>query len=491
MKKFFAYARVSSQEQADKDLSIPAQVRAIRKFAHDQRLLIEREFTDVESAKEPGRKHFSEMMAELKRRPDIEGVICHKLDRLLRNLKDYADVDDFMRIGKQFLFTTEHYDETASGKLALGVRVLFAKHYLDNLSEEVKKGLNERMLERGKWSFVAPPGYLNVQGEILVDPQRAPLIRKAFEMYATGDFDVEDIADFLYLEGLRSRGYRDREGGKVYGSRIHATLRNPFYYGMMRFRGQVIRGTHEPLITKALFDRVQDVLEGRNRPRAVKKWFAYRGLLVCGECGRAVTAETQRGHVYYRCTKSFGGAKACSQPYVREESLNEQFAEQIAAIELGDEEYAILRDILKQSHQDEQEYRTQQIAHLQRLKAQIQKKQDALLDRLLDETISREVYDAKFSTLEEERQAIEPQIVGHEQANRSFFEQMENFLEAARRIHRLFVAGTPAQKRQVVQLVASNGVLTDKKAYLNLKEPCAILANRGLQNYGSAGRIRT
>jgi site-specific DNA recombinase len=351
MKKFFTYARVSSQEQADRDLSIPAQLRAIRKVASEQRFELAREFIDVESAKEPGRKNFTLMLKELKRRSDVAGVLSHKLDRLLRNLKDYAEVDDLMRDGKEFRFVTESYDDSASGKLALGVRVLFAKHYLDNLSEETKKGLNERVLERGKWSFIAPLGYLNANGEIVQDSERAPLIKKAFELYATGDWSVSELSDYLYAQGLRTRPMRRSESGRFVESRVHGMLRNPFYCGLMRYKGQIIRGVHEPIIEKTVFDQVQAVMNRfEKRSRAVQRWFTYRGLFVCGECGRAITAVLKKGrYTYYHCTKSGGGAQSCSQPFLREEDLTEQLAEQIRPIQLGTEEYTLLRDILKDS----------------------------------------------------------------------------------------------------------------------------------------------
>lgn len=101
----------------------------------------------------------------------------------------------------------------------------------------------------------------------------------------------------------------------------------------------------------------------------------------------------------------------------------------------------VLRDILNESHADEQRFRDEQLARLQRLKADIQRKLDTLLDRLLDATISREVYDAKSAVLEKDKQIVESSIVGHEQANRSYFEQMENFLEANKSVHRVFEAG--------------------------------------------------
>ena len=192
--------------------------------------------------------------------------------------------------------------------------------------------------------------------------------------------------------------------------------------------------------------------------------------------------------MYYRCSKS-NRAVSCRQPYVREEELTRQFAEQLRSIELDDDEYAILRDILKQSHADEQRYRDEQLERLHRLKADLQKKEDSLLERLLDETITREVYEAKFRALEQERGKLDAAILGHEQANRSHFELMEKFLEAARSVYRLFVSGDLAHKRELVQNVAPNGVLIDRKARLNLKRAPAILAER--PKLASGARRRT
>lgn len=127
---------------------------------------------------------------------------------------------------------------------------------------------------------------------------------------------------------------------------------------------------------------------------------------------------TPEGSCLLSGTKSSGPA-SCHQPYVREEDFTGQFAEQLKAIELDDDEYAILRDILKQSHADEQRYRDEQLARLHHVKVDLQKKEDALLERLLDETITREVYEAKFTALEQERGTLDAAILGHEQANRS------------------------------------------------------------------------
>lgn len=250
------------------------------------------------------------MMSRLHKDPRIAGLISHKVDRLLRNFRDYALVDDHMKVGVDFEFVLGNYDNSPVGMLGLGVQVLFAKHYLDNLSQEVKKGLNERMLEKRRWAFVAPLGYLNKDREIIPDPERFPLLREAWERYAKDASSLRELTDWLYAEGLRTRGpRRNPAGSKIHMSALHAMLINPFYYGMMRYKGQLIPGTHEPMVTKATFDRVQAILHGRSNPRPIAT-FTYRGFLTCGECGLAITAEEQKGHTHYRCTKSRGGAKA-------------------------------------------------------------------------------------------------------------------------------------------------------------------------------------
>jgi hypothetical protein len=139
---------------------------------------------------------------------------------------------------------------------------------------------------------------------------------------------------------------------------------------------------------------------------------------------------------------------------------------------------------LKTQHADEQRFRNEQLARLQRLKADVQRKQDALMDRLLDGTITKEAYSRKSADLEKEHQNLDVSVYEHEEANRSWFTQAENFLEITRSIYHAFLAGSPQQKRQVVQQVAWNGVLTDRNARLTLKRPAQILADRQTIPYG-------
>lgn len=106
-------------------------------------------YKDGESAKEPGRRPgFDEMLAALRRDPTIHGVICHKVDRLLRNFPEYVVIDEYMRAGVDFQFLSGNFERNAIGNMLLGLQVVLSKHYSDNFSEDVKKGLHRRGARR-------------------------------------------------------------------------------------------------------------------------------------------------------------------------------------------------------------------------------------------------------------------------------------------------------------------------------------------------------
>jgi hypothetical protein len=148
------------------------------------------------------------------------------------------------------------------------------------------------------------------------DPERFKLIKKIFELYATGNYSLKEVRDIITKDGLRSRN------GKVLCvSNIQAILVDPFYYGALKFNGELYQGIHKPAISKKLFDKCQEVMKSKTHKmkRGIKE-YAFCGLFKCGECGCGITAETHKGHNYYRCTKK---KIPCSQKYVREENLDE------------------------------------------------------------------------------------------------------------------------------------------------------------------------
>ena len=279
------------------------------------------EFVEAESAGKAGRTRFGAMLAYLAEHPDVRLVVAHKLDRLYRNFADPGEAGGRAR-GAGPLRARRYAGDSPQGQLLRDVQLSVAKFYLGNLREEVKKGLAEKAAQGG-WNGRAPLGYLNDRESrtIVPDPLRAPLVRHAFERYASGLVSLKDLANELHAMGLS----HVRSGNKVHASSLHGLLRNPVYAGFIRFKGTIYQGKHEPLVSLDLFNQTQRVFEpNRNGNKEQKHLFALRDFLYCAECGCKITAERQRGHVYYRCTHGKGRELCHEKAYTREERLLEQ-----------------------------------------------------------------------------------------------------------------------------------------------------------------------
>src|SRR5215469_5467694 len=193
------YARVSSREQEKEGFSIPAQLKLLREYAAAQGFTVAQEYVDVETAKQTGRIAFGEMIAYLKAHPAVRVMLVEKTDRLYRNLKDWVTVDELeaeIHFPKEGVVLSR--ESRSSEKFMHGIKVLMAKNYIDNLSEEVRKGMQEKA-EQGIWPTKTPLGYRNVTGPdgkkiIEPDPAIAPLVSKLFEWYATGQFSLQEVA---------------------------------------------------------------------------------------------------------------------------------------------------------------------------------------------------------------------------------------------------------------------------------------------------------
>src|SRR5215813_10198740 len=293
-KQAVIYARVSSKEQEKEGFSIAAQLKLLKEYAAANDLVVVQEYVDVETAKQTGRTAFGEMIAHLKARPSIRVLLVEKTDRLYRNLKDWVTVDDLeveIHFVKEGVVLSR--GSRSSEKFMHGIKVLMAKNYIDNLSEEARKGMQEKA-EQGIWPTKCPLGYRNVSGSdgkkiIAADPAIAPLIAKLFEWYAHGDISLKEAARKAHAAGLAY----PKSGAKVPVSTIHTILRNRLYTGWFEWNGKLIQGRHEALIPAELWERVQGVLDGRfaRKAKRGRHHFAFSGLIACAQCGCAVVGE--------------------------------------------------------------------------------------------------------------------------------------------------------------------------------------------------------
>src|SRR5437867_27495 len=193
------YARVSSKEQEKEGFSIPAQLKLLREYAAAQALVVAEEYVDVETAKQTGRIAFGEMVTYLKAHPSVRVMLVEKTDRLYRNLKDWVTVDELdveIHFPKEGVVLSR--ESRSSEKFMHGIKVLMAKNYIDNLSEEARKGMQEKA-EQGIWPTKTPLGYRNITGPdgkkiIAVDPALSPIVAQMFEWYARGDISLKEAA---------------------------------------------------------------------------------------------------------------------------------------------------------------------------------------------------------------------------------------------------------------------------------------------------------
>jgi DNA invertase Pin-like site-specific DNA recombinase len=282
------YVRVSSKEQ-EQGFSIPAQRQLLTEYAEREGLHVVEEFEDVETAKRAGRTAFGEMVAFLRKRgSSCRTLLVEKTDRLYRNIKDWVTIDE---LGIEVHFVKENVvlseDSRSSEKFMHGIKVLMAKNYIDNLGEEVRKGMIEKA-RQGHWPTVAPAGYQNnrVTHRIEPDPERAPIVVKLFEWYASGEYSLKALTKKAAAVGLTNR----TGGTPLVKAKIHQLLQNPIYYGEFYWLGQLHQGLHKPIISRDLFTRVQDVFAAANHPRHTKRQHAFAGVVTCA----GVDARSQR-----------------------------------------------------------------------------------------------------------------------------------------------------------------------------------------------------
>src|SRR5689334_9709957 len=183
----------------------------------------------------------------------------------------------------------------------------------------------------------APLGYINngAGKPKTLDPETAPLVRKAFELYSTGRYNLIGLSGELNRLGLRRRG-----GNRLHPNRISELLNNQFYVGIIHIKttNETFKGVHEPLVPRQLFDRVQKILRGKLNARSIKHDFVYRRRLTCKSCGYSLVGELRKGHVYYRCHET-----RCPTTCLREEVVEEAVLDQFARLRFSADERAWLR----------------------------------------------------------------------------------------------------------------------------------------------------
>jgi site-specific DNA recombinase len=486
VKAYLGYVRVSTLRQGEHGVSLIEQRDAIVRYAARFDLTIAEWFEEQQTAAKKGRPLWNRML-RLLRCGKAAGVVIHKIDRSARNLKDWADLGDLIDQGVEVHFANESLDlHSRGGRLSADIQAVVASDYIRNLREETKKGIYGR-LKQGYYPIRAPLGYCDNGGgkAKTIHPVAGPLIRKAFERYASGRFTILSLGAELFRLGLRNLA-----GGRVTRNGISTILNNPFYMGIIRIRksGETYLGNHEPLITKRLFEMAQGVLAGRYNVRTKKHEFLFRRLIRCKRCGYALIGETQKGHTYYRCQ-----TKECPTHGIREEGISVFAEEALRRLQFSDGERTYFRHATERLKERWIEEQGRQTAALNMKLQQVSERLGRLTDAFLDQAVERDLFDERKEALLFERRSIEDQIQALKADPEGVAAKLEKFLELADRACSLYQMANPEKRRQLLKIVGSNLTLDQKSLDFAYAQPFQTVAARNSAHDGtpSKGLART
>lgn len=473
--RYILYARKSTEDEEKQVLSIEAQKNKIKERFGDLNIVAVLE--ESKSAFEPGKRPVFQQALDMIDDNQADALVGWHPDRFSRNEVDASSITWRIRQNKiqDLKFASFSFDNSPEGLMMLQMTMSQSQYFSAKLSKDVKRG-NEQKRKNGGITGTAPAGYLNdpINKTVHIDPVRFPLIRKAFDMYLTGEYSVQDVLRALNEDW----GYRSIKRHKIGGRPLSRTalyniFRNPRYAGWIPEpyeEGKFYPANFKAMITMEEYDKVQDLLGDKGKPRlCASKQFVLKGFIRCGECGCMITAESKERklvsgatntHTYYHCTRK----RPCTQKMnVREQDLFNQVNELLDDYELTPKLYdwgiEALSELAANEVKERNAVQTMQTTSISAIQAQL----DSLLDLVTRGFITAEEYKAKSDGLKKELQSKQEEQSDTANRTKNWYEFVGDTLEKLTYANQKFVNGDLADKKEILLAIGQNPVMLNGK----------------------------
>lgn len=491
--RYIIYRRKSSESAEKQTLSLKAQKRELDKFVKANNLKIVADFEESASAYKLGREKFSTMVKMIEDGM-ADAILVFHISRLARNMTDGGRIIDMLKDGVLQEIKTPHesYIKNSGQEFFLALQFAMSKKSSDDTSEFVKRDITTK-LNKGEYPGFASLGYLNMDAtgrisgkqytfekqalleekrkkygslkRVEQDPIVAPLIRRLFKLYATGQCSMNELRRLGDEWGL----FGERSKRKLSKQTIRRVLTNPFYYGAILFVGKIYEPEtlpketrHDPIISKELFAKAQDVMLEKSRPVRTEEFYPYSSFMICGYCGKKISGTTAKGHHYYRCIH-------CKKnQYIREEELEKQAVEQISKMTLDDDFLQLALTEISRENEKEVLERNAVIRHQEIALKRTEGELETLMARYLSpgnqdgSIISEDELRERKKDILIKQEKLKTEIEDGHQGKMFWYEQAIDYVKFVHMLKDKFVKASPEKKREVFQYVFHKPTLTNK-----------------------------
>ncbi len=480
--RFIGYSRKSSEARERQALSISDQNAECGKTEIKDSLDVVFRLEESKTAFKPRvRPEFDKMITLIEAR-QADAILVWHLNRLCRNPEEGGKIIQYLQDGviKEIRTASGDVYTSDSDHLILQIHFGMANQYSRNISNDVKRALI-RKSERGEYPRPARIGFegYGESHKRFIKPNafEAPIVKTIFELASTSKYSLSYMVNFAYENGLRTK-----KGKKISKSHLFSILTDPVYYGSFYYKGELYVGTYQTIISKQLFDAVQEALQDRSKPRTHSWSSPYNGLVKCPTCNSAITTtvktkyykRTNRRATYFylHCTRKRGN---CSQPAITVDEFEQQLLKNLSRITIDEEIWSLGIKLLKAKHKDESTRNMAKLNHFQLQYKGFQDKLNRLINMRANEELTKEEFLSQKETILKEMATLKNLLDDNEATSLNWLELAENFLNVAFYAREILEGDKAEAKRQLIIDVGKNLYLKDKKVIFSFKKPYDVL----------------